>query len=222
MTYGSWKFKICLCYSIAMNQNTNKPGKPVVFLDRDGTLNIEKGYIHELENLNLIEGAGQAVKTLNQNGIAAILVTNQTGAARGFYPEQHILDLNKRLCELLEKEGAHLDAVYYCPHLAESEGGKVDPYKLVCTCRKPETGLVDQAYKDNEELDPGLSYVVGDKSTDVELAINCGAKGILVKTGYGEKVLAGEYQWKVTPNHLADSICSAVDWILKDLALQKR
>lgn len=207
-----------------MNLPANKPEskRPVVFLDRDGTLNVERGYIHELENLDLIDGAAQAIKTLNQNGIAAILVTNQTGAARGFYPEEHILALNKRLCDLLENEGAHLDAVYYCPHLSKVEGGKIDPYAIVCDCRKPEVGLVEQAYKEHQNLEKALSYVVGDKSTDVELAINCGAKGVLVKTGYGEKVLSGEYQWKVTPNHLAESITEAVDWILKDLALQIR
>ncbi|MCW5822655.1 MAG: HAD family hydrolase [Cyanobacteria bacterium TGS_CYA1] len=207
-----------------MNLPPNKPKskRPVVFLDRDGTLNVERGYIHELENLNLIDGAADAIKTLNQNGIAAVLVTNQTGAARGYYSEDHILALNKRLCDLLAKEGAHMDGVYYCPHLSLEEGGKVEPYALDCKCRKPEIGLVEQAYKENEDLEPALSYVVGDKSTDVELAINCGAKGVLVKTGYGEKVLSGEYQWKVTPNHLAESITDAVEWILKDLALQSR
>ncbi len=205
-----------------MNLLPNKPKRPVVFLDRDGTLNVERGYIHELENLNLIDGAGDAIKTLNKNGIATVLVTNQTGAARGFYQEDHILALNKRLCDLLASESAYLDAVYYCPHLSKEEGGKVEPYVLACKCRKPEVGLVELAYKEHEDLEPALSYVIGDKSTDVELAINCGAKGVLVKTGYGEKVLSGEYQWKVTPNHLADSIIEAVEWILKDLALQKR
>ncbi len=221
MTYGSWKFKISLCYSNAMNLPSSKPNKPVVFLDRDGTLNVERGYIHELENLNLIDGAAIAIKTLNEKNIACILVTNQTGAARGFYAEDHILALNSRLCDLLAQEGAHLDACYYCPHLSKEDGGKVDPYAKLCTCRKPEIGLVEQAYSEHEELCRSLSYVVGDKSTDVELAINCGAKGVLVKTGYGEKVLSGDYQWKVTPNHLADSITDAVEWILKDLALQK-
>src|ERR1700730_7374795 len=96
--------------------------RPVVFLDRDGTLNVEAGYIRQLDNLVLIEGAALAVKRLNDAGVAAILVTNQTGAARGYYPEQHILDLNARLVTLLEAQRAFLDAVYYCPHF---EGGSV-------------------------------------------------------------------------------------------------
>src|SRR5947209_754446 len=114
--------------------------RPVVFLDRDGTLNEEVGYIKELSNLVLIEGAAEAIRRLNDAGVAAILVTNQSGAARGYYPEQHIKDLNARLVNLLEAQGAHLDAVYYCPHLPE---GTVQPYAGECDCRKPSAGMVE-------------------------------------------------------------------------------
>lgn len=192
-----------------MTQNAKSP---VVFLDRDGTLNIEAGYIRNLEDLNLIDGAADAVKRLNMLGIKAILVTNQTGAARDYYPESHILDLNKRLEKLLEAEGAYLDAVYYCPHLPEA---KIKKYSRQCGCRKPETGLVDQAYQDHKNLNKTLSFVVGDKATDVELAKNCGARGILVETGYGTRVQSGDYQWPVKPDFQARSIAEAVDWIIK-------
>lgn len=185
---------------------------PVVFLDRDGTLNIEAGYIRKLEDLNLIDGASDAVKRLNMLGIKAILVTNQTGAARDYYPESHIHDLNNRLLKLLEAEGAFLDAVYYCPHLPEA---KIEKYALECDCRKPATGLVEQAYQDNKNLNRELSFVVGDKATDVELAKNCGARGILVETGYGKRVQAGDYQWPVEPDFQARSIAEAVDWIIQ-------
>jgi D-glycero-D-manno-heptose 1,7-bisphosphate phosphatase len=188
--------------------------KPVVFLDRDGTLNVESGYIRVLTDLNLIEGAGEAIRKLNSAGIAAVLVTNQTGAARGYYPEQHILDLNERLVKLLKEENAYLDDVYYCPHLAD---GTVEQYSFECNCRKPAPGLVEQAYKDHPDFDRSRSFVVGDKATDVELATNCGAKSILVETGYGKQVVAGEYQWKVTPDFQTDSIVTAVDWILASL-----
>jgi D-glycero-D-manno-heptose 1,7-bisphosphate phosphatase len=188
--------------------------QPVVFLDRDGTLNVEVGYIRNLDDLVLIEGAADAVKKLNQAGIAAILVTNQTGAARGYYPESHILDLNARLLRLLKAGGAHLDDVYYCPHL---EDGTVDPFNRACNCRKPEVGMVDQAYADHPELDRAKSFVIGDKATDVELAQNCGAKGILVTTGYGSAVLGGQYQHPVQPHFQAASIVEAVDWILKQV-----
>jgi len=188
--------------------------KPVVFLDRDGTLNVESGYIRNLSDLNLIEGAGEAIRKLNSAGVAAVLVTNQTGAARGYYSEEHIRDLNARLVKLLKEENAYLDDLYYCPHLAE---GTVAPYARECDCRKPAPGLVEQAYKEHPELDRARSFVVGDKATDVELATNCGAKSILVETGYGKQVVAGEYQWKVTPDFQTDSIVQAVEWILASL-----
>lgn len=188
--------------------------RPVVFLDRDGTLNVEAGYIREVENLVLIDGAGEAIKKLNDAGIAAILVTNQTGAARGYYLEEHIHNLHKRLTALLAAEGAHLDAIYYCPHLAE---GSVDPYAIDCDCRKPEVGMVEHAYADHADLDRSRSFVVGDKASDIELARNCKSRGILVKTGYGEAVLKGEYQHVVTPDYEAHSIVDGVEWILAQL-----
>ena len=188
--------------------------KPVVFLDRDGTLNVESGYIRDLNDLRLIDGAADAIRKLNSAGIAAVLVTNQTGAARGYYSEQHILDLNAKLVRLLKEEGAVLDDVYYCPHLAD---GTVEQYTKECDCRKPAPGLVEQAYKEHPEFDRTRSFVVGDKATDVELASNCGAKSILVETGYGKQVQAGEYQWKVTPDFQTDSIVEAVEWILSSL-----
>jgi D-glycero-D-manno-heptose 1,7-bisphosphate phosphatase len=191
--------------------------QPVVFLDRDGTLNEEVGYITEIRNLKLVQGAGISIKKLNQAGVAAVLVTNQTGAARGYYPEEHILNLNKRLEELLSAEGAHLDAVYYCPHY---NGGKVAPYNIDCKCRKPEVGMVEQAYSEHSSFDKTRSYVVGDKATDVELAQNCGARGILLRTGYGERVISGEYQWQVEPDYTANDICDAIDWILQDLKVK--
>lgn len=188
--------------------------RPVVFLDRDGTLNVEAGYIHQLERLVLIPGAAEAVSRLNKAKVAAILVTNQSGAARGYYPESHILDLNKRLVSLLESEGAYLDAVYYCPHLPD---GVVSEYTSACQCRKPEIGLVEKALVDDNSLDGLRAYVVGDKSTDVELAHNIGGKGVLVRTGYGQKVLEGSYQWPVKPDYIASEITEAIDWILSDL-----
>lgn len=189
---------------------------PVVFLDRDGTLNEEIGYIRDVSKLVLIPGAAEAVKRLNRSGVAAVLVTNQTGAARGYYPEQHIRDLNERLMSLLESEGASLDATYYCPHLPE---GSVSEFAQECECRKPLAGMVEKAFRDHPNFDPRRSFVVGDKSTDVELAHNCGAKGVLVRTGYGQQVIEGTYQWKVQPDFTADNIVAAIDWILQELGI---
>jgi D-glycero-D-manno-heptose 1,7-bisphosphate phosphatase len=196
--------------SIPQKQNL----QPVVFLDRDGTLNVERGYIHDLEKLELIDGAAQAVAKLNAANVAAVLVTNQTGAARGFYPETHIHALNDKLCTLLKNGSASLDAVYYCPHLEDAD---VAPFNVACNCRKPAVGMIEQAFNEHRQFDRSRAFVVGDKSTDVELARNAGIKGILVTTGYGDAVLKGEYQWPVEPDFQAHSIVEAVEWILDQL-----
>lgn len=188
------------------------------FLDRDGTLNREKGYIRNVDDLELIPGAAEAVRRLNDAGILAILTTNQTGAARGFYGEEHILALNNRLAKLLKEEAnARLDAVFYCPHLyknPEENRRLVAEFVADCDCRKPRTGMIDQAQKQFPDIDLANSYVFGDKATDVDLAVNAGCKSALLKTGYGERVLAGKYQeLKHTPDIIADNILSAVKQI---------
>lgn len=188
--------------------------RPAVFLDRDGTINEEVGYIHDAENLRLIPGAADAIRRLNEAGVLAILTTNQSGPARGYYPESHIHTLHQRLNDLLLEEGALLDDLYYCPHLPD---GMEPRYAKACKCRKPETQMVDEAIA-KHGIDRARSYVVGDKATDVELGRNAGCKAILLKSGYGARVLAGEYQWQVEPDFVAPTLVEAVDWILADLA----
>src|SRR5262249_48665904 len=150
-----------------------------VFFDRDGTLNVEAGYIKNVADLVLEAGAGEAVRRLNQAGVSAIVVTNQSGPARNYYSESHIGDLHRRLTMLLEKEQAFLDDIYYCPHLPD---GVVPELSKACECRKPAVGLVERAFKEHPELNRQKAFVVGDKATDVELARNCGARAVLVKT----------------------------------------
>jgi D-glycero-D-manno-heptose 1,7-bisphosphate phosphatase len=191
--------------------------RPVVFLDRDGTINVEAGYIRRVEDLNLIDGAGEAIARLNRAGVVCVLTTNQTGAARGYYPESHIHALHDRLAALLADCGARLDAIYYCPHLSPEEGGTVAPYNVVCNCRKPMPGMIEQALAEHPDLDVSRAFVIGDKSTDVELAHQAKVRGILVETGYGQKVLDGEYQWPVKPDYQASSIVEASDWILEQI-----
>lgn len=202
------------CAALSTSQS-----RPVVFFDRDGTINVEAGYIRKLEDLNLIEGAGQAIARLNRAGVACVLTTNQTGAARGYYPESHIHALHDRLVGLLAGHGATLDAIYYCPHLSPEEGGTVPPYNIACNCRKPASGMIDRAVVEMPGLDMARAFVVGDKSTDVELARNSNTRGVLVETGYGMRVQGGEYQWPVEPDYQAQSIVQAADWILKQLDL---
>lgn len=184
-----------------------------VFLDRDGTLNIERGYLREINQLELYPGAAKAIRKLNNAGILAVLTTNQSGPARGFYDEAHVQALLARLEKLLWEEAeAKLDALFYCPHHPR---GAVETYKQECTCRKPEIGMIRQAQAQFPHIALAQSYVVGDKATDVEMAINAGCRSILLKTGYGQRVLEGKYQsLDHKPTYICADITEAVTTIL--------
>lgn len=192
--------------------------KPAVFLDRDGVLNVEAGYIHDLKDLRLILGSAQAVRSLNDQGIFCCLVSNQSGPARNYYGVDHVEALHQKLCQLLKKEaGAYLDALYYCPYLSESAGGTNGEFTQWSTWRKPNTGmLVAAAWA--HDLDLKQSFMVGDKATDVDLAHNAGLKGILVQTGYGKKVMGGEYQHNTRPEYIATNLQDGITWILENWA----
>ncbi len=187
-----------------------------VFLDRDGTINEEIGYIRNVDDLRLISGAAKAISRLNDANILVILTTNQSGPARGYYDETHVQALNQRLLDLLKQEGnAWLDASFYCPHLPD---GSVEPYNIDCDCRKPGTAMIKQALKQFPDIDLKSSYILGDKATDVEFAANAGCKGILLRTGYGERVLLGTYQeLKHQPYMVCRDIVEAVDRILGEV-----
>ncbi|HEY9907133.1 MAG TPA: HAD family hydrolase [Thermosynechococcaceae cyanobacterium] len=188
--------------------------RPAVFLDRDGVLNQEVGYIHRLEDLNLLPGVAQAVRQLNEQELFCCLVSNQSGPARGYYPASHVEALHDRLCYLLHTEAnARLDALYYCPDLSPPEGG-IDPeYTRWTTWRKPNTGMLVAAAWDHG-LDLSRSFMVGDKATDVDMAHNAGCAGILVQTGFGDRVLQGSYQHSTQPDHIAADLPAAVEWML--------
>jgi D-glycero-D-manno-heptose 1,7-bisphosphate phosphatase len=181
--------------------------QPAVFLDRDGTLNEEMGYINHLSRFRLLPQAVAAIRRLNEAGIKVVVVTNQSGAARGYFPASLVEEIHAHLKQLLAAEGAHLDGIYACLH------GPADG----CACRKPSPTLLEQAARDLD-LDLARSYVVGDRYKDIETAANAGAKGILVLTGYG----LGEYEylrhtWPVPPVQVAPDLGEAVEWILRDL-----
>ena len=186
-----------------------------VFFDRDGTINIESGYIRDLNNVKLIPGAAQAIKRLKEAGFLAILITNQSGPARGYYSEDWVNQLNQKVQNLLVEQGTCLDEIYYCPHLPD---GTVPEYTKVCDCRKPAIGLIQKA-QTKFEIDLQNSFMLGDKATDVELGQNAGCHPILLKTGYGERVLSGNYQYipdQSIPYHIADNISDAAQWILNN------
>ncbi|HEY9656795.1 MAG TPA: HAD family hydrolase [Crinalium sp.] len=192
-----------------------------VFLDRDGVLNQEVGYIHQVEDLHLISGVAQAVKRLNQAGLFCCLVSNQSGPARGYYPASHVDALHDRLCHLLQTEaGAKLDALYYCPSLSAPEGGIEPEYTRWSTWRKPNTGMLVAAAWEHD-LDLSQSFMVGDKATDVDMAHNAGCVGILVQTGFGDRVLSGKYQHSTQPDFTATDLSIAVDWLLQQVAVGK-
>ncbi|MEB3245322.1 MAG: HAD family hydrolase [Vampirovibrionales bacterium] len=195
------------------------PSRVAVFLDRDGTLNIERGYLRQVSDVALIPEAAAAIRRLNDAGVLAILTTNQSGVARGFYDEAHVKALNERVNKLLaDQAGARLDAMYYSPYLPT---GKVPEYTRESECRKPATGMILEACKAFPEIDLTQSFVVGDKASDIEFAHNAGCKGILVKTGYGERVLEGKYQFlsqqAAQPWRICAHIGEAVDAILTEV-----
>jgi D-glycero-D-manno-heptose 1,7-bisphosphate phosphatase len=191
--------------------------RPAVFLDRDGVLNQEAGYIRNIDDLLLIDGVATAVRSLNQHQIFCCMVSNQAGAARGYYELSHIEALHQRLKDLLQAEaGAHLDALYYCPSLSAAEGGVNPNFTYYSTWRKPNTGMLVAASWQHD-LDLKQSFMVGDKATDIDLARNAGCKGILVKSGFGQEVLAGTYQHQVQPDYTAQDLPEAVAWILRSL-----
>lgn len=185
--------------------NPDKPHRPVpaVFLDRDGTINREVEYLSRVSDLELIEGASRAIGMLKRAGFRVVVVTNQSGVARGFLDEQKVLEINLALSDMLKKEGTHVDAWYYCPH-HPSEGN--EPYRTACSCRKPGTGMVEQACQEFP-VDLSASFVVGDTLCDMELAWNCGMKAVLVKTGHGMKALS----------HMDADTAGRLDYIAADL-----
>ena len=150
-----------------------------VFFDRDGTLNVDIAYLHHPEDFVWIEGAKEAIKYVNDKGYLAILVTNQSGVARGYYPEEDVKAVYDWMNMELAEIGAHLDALFYCPH---HPTGKIPAYTKICSCRKPDTGMVDEACL-RFNIDRSKSYLVGDSGRDLECAQKAGVTGIFYKAG---------------------------------------
>jgi len=182
-----------------------------VFLDRDGTVTEEVGYLTNLDKLKLIQGAGAAIKRLNEAGYKVVLVTNQSGVARGYFPESLVDDAHILLRRMLMEDGALLDGIYYCPHHPTAGNAQ---YTIVCDCRKPETGLLDRAAKDLA-IDLTQSFMVGDKWSDVELGHRAGMSSILVRTGFSPDDPGNKRPADVDdPDLTAHDLAEAVQWII--------
>jgi D-glycero-D-manno-heptose 1,7-bisphosphate phosphatase len=181
-----------------------------VFLDRDGTVIEEIGYLDRVERLSLYPFSIDAIRVLNRSGFRVVLVTNQSGIARGFFTEAIVDEVHRHMAALLAEGGAHIDAYYYCPHHPD---GTIEPYAQRCECRKPARGLVDRAV-DAFGIDPRRSFVVGDRWLDVELARTVGGRGILVRTGYGA-IEERRPRPPLAADAVVDNLIGAVGWILR-------
>jgi D-glycero-D-manno-heptose 1,7-bisphosphate phosphatase len=175
-----------------------------VFLDRDGTISEEMGYVNHIDRFQIFPFAADAIRQLNQADIPVIVVTNQSGVARNIFPEALVHEVHKKMVAQLASGGAWIDAIYYCPHIKED----------TCDCRKPKPGLLQRAAREHS-LDLAASWVVGDRYADLAMAHTAGSRGMLVMTGYGR----GEYEsyggtWPRQPDALAENLSDAVRQIL--------
>lgn len=191
--------------------------KPAVLLDRDGTVSEEIGPIADPSRLRLLPGAARAIKRLNQLGIPAILITNQSGPARGLYGEETIRAVMAEMHRQLALEGAFLDAVYYCPHLP---GGCVPAYAVECDCRKPRPGMLLRAANEHG-LDLAGSFMIGDKPSDIQAAKAAGCRSVLVLTGYGRELWADSALWRTCrPDMVAEDLAEAIARLGAELACE--
>lgn len=153
----------------------NRRHRPAAFLDRDGVLNVDKGYTHRTHQLEWIEGAVKTIRNLNEGGYYVFVVTNQSGIARGYYDETAVAKFHSQMQDELMAAGAHIDAFYYCPHHPE---GAIKEFAIRCSCRKPGTGLLQQAAND-WYIDIGRSFMIGDKGSDLAAATSFQIPGIM-------------------------------------------
>ena len=185
--------------------------RPAVFVDRDGTLTEEVGYVNHPKRLRLLPRSAEAVRRLNAAHVPVIVVTNQAGIARGYFSEDVLHAVNAALVDQLKQGGAHLDGIYFCPH-HPTEG--TAPWRAECDCRKPKPGLLLRA-ADELKLDLARSLMVGDKPSDLEVAPAVGARAALVLTGYG----LGEWEYRrstfrIEPDHVGADLLDVVEWFL--------
>lgn len=186
--------------------------RPAVFMDRDGTISEEVGYVNHLSRYRLLPRSLEAIRLVNEAGLLAVVTTNQSGVARGYFSQALVEEVHARLRALTAAGGARLDAIYYCPH-HPAEGSP--PWRAVCDCRKPKPGMIQRAAREHD-IDLRNSFVVGDSVVDIEAGATAGVPGVLVLTGYGRGLVEHQRErFRTPPAHTADDLLDAVRWILE-------
>lgn len=185
--------------------------QPAVFLDRDGTMIHEVGYLARYEDLRWFSWTIDAIRLMNRAGFLVCVVTNQGGVGLGFYPEQFVIDTHRTMDAVLSRAGARVDGWFYCPHHPRAT---VESLRITCACRKPQRGMADQAAS-AFDIDLARSFTVGDKHSDVALATAFGGRGILVRTGHGDDELAKAGGVMTDAAYVAANLMEATAWILR-------
>ena len=191
--------------------------RPAVFLDRDGTMIEDVGYLSRREDLHWFPYTLDAIRLLNRAGFLVCVTTNQGAVGLGFYDEAFVNELHAEMGETVASSGGRIDAWYFCPHYPTA---LIDRYRSECNCRKPEPGMIHQAMADFS-IDLPRSYVVGDKLADVGMATAVGARAILVKTGYGQAELRRHDGRVPGAAFVADTLLEAASWILREAGFPK-
>ncbi|MBX9791945.1 MAG: HAD-IIIA family hydrolase [Pirellulales bacterium] len=190
----------------------NAPRRAAAFLDRDGVVVDEVGYLSRAADVRLSTGAAAAIRRLNEREVPVVVVTNQAGVARGKFAEAAIAEVHATIDRLLAAACARIDRYYYCPHHPEAS---VERYRIACACRKPMPGMLEQAARELE-LDLPRSWLVGDKLSDLEAAAQAGAQAILVRSGYGRETERALEPARALARAVADDLPAAVEIMFAD------
>ncbi len=181
-----------------------------VFLDRDGTLIEEAGYLDRIDRMTFFPYSLDAIRLLNRAGFHVIVVTNQAGVAHGYFGEEFVRKAHAHLSGKIREAGGEVDAFYYCPHHANAA---LEEYRRACECRKPQPGMFLTAAREHD-VDLSASFAIGDRLNDVQAAHAAGIRPVMVKTGYGRTELERGNPG-VAPAHVADTLIEATTWILQ-------
>jgi D-glycero-D-manno-heptose 1,7-bisphosphate phosphatase len=184
--------------------------RPAVFLDRDGTMVREVGYLGRAEDLHWFPWTVEAIRLLRRAGFLICVTTNQGGIGLGLFSETFLQQLHRTMDEHLARAGAAVDGWFYCPHHPRAV---IAEFAIDCECRKPNPGMIRQAVR-QFDIDPSRSFVIGDKQIDVGLAEQTGTRGVLVRTGQGEEELARRGGMMPGAAHVAANLLEAASWIL--------